>query len=75
MESGMPKSIMLWKPMNSVDVRNLSIVMFVCFWATLCLGLITAPLFNHSLDSVFFLGGGVFLGMSEIMYWIHRGLR
>jgi len=70
MESGTPKSIMLWKPMNSEDVRNLSIVMFVAFWATLSLGLIFTQL-----DSVFYLGGGVFLGMSEIMYWIHRGLR
>lgn len=70
MESGTPKSIMLWKPMNQKDVRNLTIVMFVAFWAILSLGSIFPQL-----DSVFYLGGGVFLGMSEIMYWIQRGLR
>jgi len=75
MESGTQESIMLWRLMSSGDARNLCIAMFIAFWAALSLGVVLANYFNNQLDPVFYFLGGFFLGVSEVLYWVYKGLK
>jgi len=49
--------------------------MFIAFWAALSLGVVLANYFNNQLDPVFYFLGGFFLGVSEVLYWVYKGLK
>lgn len=74
MESIEQKSIMLWGLTNADEARRICITMFIAFWAIMTLGQLISSVFNHGLDSIFFLIGGFSLGVSEVMYYVSKGL-
>ncbi len=69
------RSIMLWRLTNADEARRICIIMFIAFWAILGLGQLISSVFNHELDSIFLLMGGFSLGVSEVMYYVFKGLR
>lgn len=71
----MENRIMLWRPVSSKDARLICVLMFVAFLATLFVGLVFTQIYGIELEGVFYGLGGFFLGVSEVMYWIYRGLQ
>ena len=71
----MEKSVMLWKPVSYEDARFICRMTFVAFIASLFVGLVFTQIYGSGLESVFYLAGGVFLGISEVMYWVYKGLQ
>ena len=74
-ESRMEPTIMLWKPVSSRDARSICIVTFFACFATLIVGFVITNSFGNGLENIFFGLAGFFMGVSEVTYWIHRGLR
>jgi fructose-specific phosphotransferase system IIC component len=74
-EGGMESRIMLWRPVSSKDARSICVLMFAAFLATLFVGLVFTQIYGRELEGVFYGLGGFFLGVSEVMYWIYRGLQ
>jgi hypothetical protein len=74
-EGGMENRVMLWKPVSYEDARFICRMTFVAFIATLIVGWVFARFYGSGLESVFYLAGGVFLGISEVMYWVYKGLQ
>lgn len=66
---------MLWKPVSSDDARSICILAFIACFATLCVGLAATNFVSRGLEGLFYGLAGFFLGISEVTYWIHRGLR
>jgi len=71
----MENRVMLWKPVSCGDARFICRMTFVAFIATLFVGLVFTQIYGSGLESVFYLAGGVFLGISEVMYWVYKGLQ
>ena len=74
-EGGMENRIMLWRPVSSKDARLICILMFVAFVATLNVGFVFTQIYGRELEVLFYGLGGFFLGVSEVMYWIYKGLK
>lgn len=74
-EGSIEKSVMLWKPVRYNSARFICWMSFVAFIVTLFLGLAFTQIYGNGLEIVFYLAGGVFLGHSEVMYWVYKGLR
>jgi len=67
--------VVLWWPMNRQDVKLFCIVMFAAFWITLILSQIFVSYYGGNVAGIFYLLAGFFLGVSEILYWVQRGLK
>lgn len=74
-ENGMENRVMLWRPVSSRDARLICRLVFVAFLATLIVGAVFTNIYGSGFESVFYLLGGFFLGVSEVMYWIYKGLQ
>jgi hypothetical protein len=61
-------------PMDSRGARSICIVTFVGFLLTLVLGGYIESIIP-GMGTWFFMVGGFFLGVSEVMYWLSKALR
>lgn len=75
-ERGMENRIKLgpFGPIDSKDARSICIVTFVGFLLTLVLGGYIESIIPGT-GAWFFMMGGFFLGVSEVMYWLSKALR
>jgi hypothetical protein len=63
-----------FKSMGSRDARSVCVVTFVGFLLTLVLGGYIENIIP-GMGAWFFMMGGFFLGVSEVMYWISKALK
>jgi hypothetical protein len=74
-EGKVENKILLWTLMDSREAWIYCIVMFVAFWITLAIASYFTSRYGGDTTGFFYVLAGFFLGASEVMYWVQRGLK
>jgi len=74
-EGKVENRILLWTLMDSREAWIYCITMFFAFWITLAIASYFSFRYGGDTALFFYLLAGFFLGASEVMYWVQRGLK
>ncbi len=73
-ESMGSKRVRLWSDFDPRQLKQLCVLMFVMFIAVLAIGQVIAQTVDVGLDPLFYVLSGFCLGVSEMLYWLYKGL-
>jgi len=67
--------IFLWKQIDHREAWLYCVVMFIAFWIVLIIAGAISSIYGPDSAGIFYIIAGFCLGVSEMMYWIQRGLK